>query len=143
MSHLDVRGDWQGGTLFGEVDGGVLSVRLVTPLGPPAWSQQPLAPHLPYLLGWSDGLYALHGETIDWHGNWIAAPDGQLPDERADLTWLTTGAQLGLFDDLHILVIVGLRDGYLAGRAYGWSDGEPVSLDCDFNSAHHQGKSLL
>jgi len=98
---------------------------------------------LPYLLGWSDSLYALHGESVDWHGNWIAAPNGQLPDERADLTWLALGAQLGLFDDLHTLVIVGLRNGYLSGRAYSWSDGVPVFLDCSFDPNSFQSDSLF
>lgn len=133
IRQLDVRAHWQGGTLFGELRNGLLFVRLITPLGPPGWGQQPLTPHLPYVLGWSDSLYALYGDALDWHGNWISAPDSRLPDERADLTWLTLGARMGLFDDFHPLVIVGLRDGYLTGRAYCWIDNEPVSLDCRFD----------
>lgn len=59
-----------------------------------------------------------------------------------DLSWLTSGTRLGLFDDLHTLVIVGVYDSYLTRRACIWNDGEPVSLDCDFGSAHDQGESL-
>lgn len=131
---LEVRGHWQGGVLFGTAQAGLLSVRVTGPLGPPTWNQ-PLRPHLPYLLGWSDSLYAQFGATLDWYGNWIAAPDGQMPDERADLTWLTQGAQRGLFDDRHALVMVGLSDLALTGRAYSWDEGEPVSLECSFTLA--------
>ena len=130
---LEVRGHWQGGVLFGTAQAGVLSVRMAGPLGPPTWNQQPLRPHLPYLLGWSDSLSAQFGPTLDWYGNWIAAPDGQMPDERADLTWLARGARSGLFDDRHALVIVGISDLTLTGRAYGWDEGEPVFLECSFN----------
>lgn len=72
------------------------------------------------------------GADLDWYGNWIAAPDGQMPDERADLTWLAQGARSGLFDNRRMLVIVGLSDLTLTGRAYGWDEGQPVVLECAF-----------
>jgi len=51
-----------------------------------------------------------------------------MPDERADLTWLMQGARQGLFDDRHTLVVVGLTNLALTGRAYSWDEEEPVSL---------------
>lgn len=129
---LEVRGHWQGGVLFGTAQAGILSVQVAGPLGPPTWNQQPLKPHLPYLLGWSDSLYAQFGADLDWYGNWIAAPDGQMRDERADLTWLAQGARHGLFDARHPLVIVGFSNLTLSGRAYGWDEGQPMALECTF-----------
>jgi len=128
MSHLDVKGRWQGGTLFGESTLGTLTVRLATPLGPPGWEFQPLLPHLPYLIGWSDSVEVQYGAALDWCGNWVAAPDSRLPDERADLSWLHLGVQQGLFDDIHPLVVVGMEDGRLLGRAYSWDEERPISL---------------
>ena len=133
LKQLEVRGHWQGGALFGSVSAGTLSVRVVGPLGPPTW-QQPLQPHLPYLLGWSDSLCTQFGTTLDWYGNWIAAPDGRLPNERADLTWLAHGARQGLFDDRHALVVVGLTKLALSGRAYSCDEGESISLECSFDA---------
>ncbi len=129
---LDLRGQWQGGTLFGTLQAGTLTVRTITPLGPPAWSSQPLTPNLPYLLGWSESLATQYGKTTDWYGNWIAAPDGRLPDERADLTWLHLGARRGFFDDIHVLLIVGITQGYLTGRAYSWEEAGPQQITCSF-----------
>lgn len=128
VRQLDVKGQWQGGALFGELTLGTLTVRFVTPLGPPGWSKQPLLPHLPYLIGWSDSVDEQYSPALDWCGNWIAAPDSRLPDERADLSWLQLGAQQGLFDDAHPLVIVGLENGRLLGRAYSWDEDGPVAL---------------
>lgn len=129
---LDIRGQWQGGTLFGTLMGGTLTVRTITPLGPPGWFGQPLAPSIPYLLGWSDSLAIQYGDTTDWYGNWIAAPDGRLPDERADLSWLHLGARQGFFDEFHTLVIVGITEGYLSGRAYSWGEHGPQQVSCSF-----------
>ena len=125
---LDVKGRWQGGVLFGEETLGTLTVRVAAPLGPPAWAVQPLFPHLPYLIGWSDSVAEHHGPALDWCGNWIAAPDSRLPDERLELNWLHLGAQQGLFDDTHPLVVLGLQDGRLAGRVYAWAEDGPLLL---------------
>jgi hypothetical protein len=127
---LEVKGRWQGGALFGDTDAGSLTVRLVSPLGPPAWWGQPLTPHLPYLIGWNDGLGAQPGPAVDWVGSWIAAPDSRLPDERADLSWLRRGADAGLFDQDHPLVVAGVQEGYLVLRGYAWEEGEPLPLRC-------------
>lgn len=127
---LEVKGRWQGGALFGHTDFGTLTVQLISPLGPPAWWGGPLTPHLPYLIGWSDSLGPLHGPSVDWAGNWIAAPDSRLPDERADLSWLRRGAESGLFDQDHPLVVAGIQEGHLVLRGYAWEEGEPVPLRC-------------
>jgi hypothetical protein len=127
---LEVKGQWQGGALFGSSDFGTLTVQGISPLGPPAWWGQPLTPNLPYLIGWSDSVGTQHGAEVDWTGNWIAAPDSRLPDERADLSWLRRGVDLGFFDHEHPLVVAGINDARLALRGYTWDDDEPVQLRC-------------
>ncbi|UQN08445.1 hypothetical protein [Deinococcus sp. QL22] len=130
---LEVKGRWQGGALFGETDFGTLTVRLVSPLGPPAWWGQPLTPHLPYLMGWSDSMETQPGPVVDWAGNWIAAPDSRLPDERKDLSWLQQGAEAGLFDQDHPLLVAGVQEGHLMLRGYAWEEGKSVPLQCTVN----------
>lgn len=129
VSQLAVQGAWQGGVLFGTVEKGHLTVSLVAPQGPPGTPQSLLMPSLPYLLGWSEAVTAMHGDSTDWRGNWIAAPNSRLPDERVDLTWLAQGAQQGLFDEQHVLVMAGIHDGVLTGHAYRWEEGQPIAVD--------------
>lgn len=128
LRQLELRGHWQGGALFGEEMLGTLTVRLAAPLGPPSWSTQPLFPHLPYLIGWSDGVAEQHGASLDWCGNWIAAPDSRLPDERVSLSWLHLGGREGLFDETHPLLVIGIHEGRLCGQAYAWDEDGPVAL---------------
>lgn len=128
LRQLELKGRWQGGVLFGEETLGTLTVRFVAPLGPPVWSTQPLFPHLPYLIGWSDSISEQYGAGLDWCGNWIAAPDSRLPDERLGLTWLHLGARQGLFDDTHPMVVLGLEDGRLSGQVYAWAEDGPLVL---------------
>lgn len=127
---LEIKGCWQGGALFGKVDFGTLTVRLISPLGPPAWRGGPLTPYLPYLIGWSDSLEIQPGVAVDWAGNWIAAPDSRLPDERVDMSWLQRGAKAGLFDQEHPLVVAGVQEGHLVLRGYACEEGESVPLRC-------------
>ncbi|WP_245556544.1 hypothetical protein [Deinococcus aquatilis] len=134
IQQLEVKGQWQGGVLFGERTLETLTVHFAAPLGPPAWSGQPLHPHLPYLIGWSDSVSAQHSEALDWCGNWIAAPNSRLPDERLDLSWLQLGVQQGLFDDIHPLVVVGIEDGLLSSRSYLWDEDAAVTLPGQFEN---------
>jgi hypothetical protein len=131
LSHrVAALGRWQGGALFGELVAGSLTVQAAAPACPPGDQYSPLHIHLPYLLGWSDGLAAHLSTRVDWYGNWIAAPDGRLPAVQTDLDWLAMGALQGLFDDQHILMMLGHEDGVLLGRAYRWDEGIPTCLDC-------------
>jgi len=125
-----VLGRWQGGALFGELVAGSLTVQQSAPLAPPGHNLPVLTPHLPYLVGWSDCLEADNKPLIDWYGHWISAPDGRLPDPRADLTWLACGGRQGLFDEQHGLVMLGVEDGRLVGRAYRWDEGHPIEVEC-------------
>lgn len=127
---LEVLGAWQGGVLFGLLEEGRFTVAVTAPLAPPGLPRPLLMPSASYLLGWSEAVAAMNGEATDWRGNWVAAPDSQMPDERADLTWLTLGAQQGLFDEQHVLVVLGIQEGVLIGRAYRWEEGQPVAVDC-------------
>lgn len=137
VSQLAVQGDWQGGVLFGTVEKDHLTVSLVAPQGPPGTHRPLLMPSLPYLVGWSEAVAAMHGDTVDWWGNWIAAPNSGLPDERLDLTWLARGVQQGLFDEQHVLVVVGILNGGLTCRAYRWEEGQPMAVD--FGLGHKTG----
>ncbi len=127
---IQVLGRWQGGALFGELVAGSLTVQLTAPLAPPGWKTTLLMLHLPYLLGWSDCIETQASKAVDWYGNWVSAPDGRLPDQRADLTWLAWGGRQGLFDEQHGLVVLGLEDGILRGRAYRWEEGHPMAVEC-------------
>ncbi len=127
---IRVLGRWQGGALFGEFVAGSLTVQLTAPLAPPGWKTTLLMPHLPYLLGWSDCIETQASQPVDWYGNWVSAPDGRLPDHRADLTWLARGGRQGLFDEQHGLVVLGLEEGMLQGRAYRWHEGHPIEIEC-------------
>lgn len=132
MQHLEARGRWQGGALFGSHVESSLQVTHVTRLGPPGDQQHPLTPCLPYLIGASD-LLAASAPGVDWLGQWLAAPDGRLPSLQVDLRWLALGAQGGQFDEWHPLLVIGLHEGRLLGRAYTWDEGEPVAIDCPLN----------
>jgi hypothetical protein len=128
-------GRLRGGLLFGSLRAGILDVLLASPMGLPWWytdvDDAVLTVDERYAFGWSDCVAAVHGEQVDWQGNWIAYPDSSLPDVREDLTWLHLGASLGLFDDYHVLVVVGWEHGRLAGRAYSIDEGDATTLECN------------
>lgn len=130
LQTLSIRGRWHGGALFGSLMNGTLTIHHTTALGPPATHPHPLTPALPYLIGATQSLDALLGDHIDWAGQWIAAPDGRLPERRADLLWVKLGARRGLIDEQHPLIVIGVQDGYLVGRAYIWDENEPIEIRC-------------
>ena len=127
---LSAVGSWQGGSLFGRYAGHTLQVPLAFGLAMPGWNGHPLLPSLPFLIGVTEATEAVLDPEVDWVGQWVAAPDGRLPDLRDDLRLLTLGARQGLFTNRCPLLIVGLQEGYLHGRAYIWDEGMPVSVDC-------------
>ncbi|THF68071.1 hypothetical protein E7T06_18250 [Deinococcus sp. Arct2-2] len=130
-------GRMRGGLLFGSMKEGegVLEILLASPPGFPWWyadaEKSVLTVDERYVLGWSDCVAAVHSGQVDWRGNWIAYPDSLLPDVRDDLTWLHLGASQGLFDDFHVLVVVGWEHGRLAGRAYSIDAGDATTLECN------------
>lgn len=135
---LSISGRLRGGLLFGAQKGKTLEVMLASSMGYPWWyaDQQQTPLHLDerYILGWSDCVEALHGGRVDWVGNWLAYPNSTLDDECEDLTWLDLGTKHGLFDDRHVLVVVGWVDGSLTGRAYRYDFGERVYLNCSLRT---------
>lgn len=133
MHHLEARGRWQGGALFGNYVDRSLQVTHITRLGPPGDRQHPLTPCLPYLIGATDMLTAT-APGADWRGQWLAAPDSRLPSLQVDLRWLALGAQGGQFDEWHPLLVIGLHEGRLMGRTYTWDEGEAVAIDCPLNA---------
>lgn len=130
LNGLDTRGRWHGGALFGTTQDGTLTVLLTIPSAPPGTAGHPLSISLPYLVGASQGIDRALGGEIDWAGQWIAAPDGRLPDRRVDLLWAAQGASRGLVDDRHPLLVVGVLEGYLVGRAYVFDEGSVVEVSC-------------
>lgn len=126
--YTEVRGRWHAGALFGTQLEAELKVSLATPHRAPGPVSCPLAFSLPYLVGVGDVLFSLH-PNADWAGTWIAAPDGRLPSQRDDLLWLRLGGQCGLFSEHHPLVVIGVEEGYLEGRAYVWDEGGPLEID--------------
>lgn len=129
-TQLSALGRWHGGTLFGVLEDTTLRVLHLAALGPPGWAGHPLTPSLPYVIGVSQAAGTLISPAVDWRGQWLAAPDGRPPERGAELAWLTIGARRGLFDAQHALLVVGLHDGYLSGRAYIWDEGEGVEVAC-------------
>lgn len=137
-ARLSVLGRWHGGSLFGMLEDTTLRVLHAAALGPPGWPGQPLTPSLPYLLGLSEAAGSLISPAVDWRGQWLAAPDGRLPERGEDLVWLTLGARRGLFDAHHALLVLGVQEGYLDGRAYIWDEGEPVEVACPLRPPHRE-----
>lgn len=131
-------GRLRGGLMFGSKRGDTLDVRFVSPMGYPWWyadsTSAPLDLDERYVLGWSDCLEVLHGGEIDWVGNWLARPNSLLGDVAEDLIWLGLGAEKGLFDDRHVLVVVGWGEGALTGRAYAHDLGEFVQISCSLGA---------
>lgn len=142
---LDVPGRLRGGLLFGACRDGSLEVMLATPMGYPWWYSDPsdalLGLDERYVLGWSDCVETLHGGKVDWVGNWLAYPDSSLGDVRQDLTWLYLGAEHGLIDGRHVLLMIGWDDGALAARAYTYDFGDWNQLACDFLPSRSSGSS--
>ncbi|WP_295815542.1 hypothetical protein [uncultured Deinococcus sp.] len=129
LAHFaEVRGRWHGGALFGTQKEGEFRVSLATPHRVPSPASHPLDISLSYLVGVGDTFSSEHPDA-DWAGTWIAAPDGRLPSQRDDLLWLRLGGRCGLFSEHHPLVVVGVEEGYLEGRAYLWDEGEPLEID--------------
>lgn len=142
---LYVPGRLRGGLLFGMYKDGILEVTLATPMGYPWWYSSPndalLGLDERYVLGWSDCIETIHGGKVDWVGNWLAYPDSSLGDVRQDLTWLYLGAEHGLIDDRHVLLMIGWDDGALAARAYTYDFGEWNQLVCNFLPSQSAGSS--
>ncbi|WP_180970255.1 hypothetical protein [Deinococcus planocerae] len=124
----------RGGLLFGYHDDERLHVLLASSAGVPGWyeegrSRRVLEVDARFTLGWSEALFEVLGGRVDWVGNWLAHPDGQLRSEERDLRWFTRGVRLGLFDDRNILLVVGWEDSRFHSRAYFQGDagkGEPL-----------------
>jgi len=119
---LLVPGHLQGGPLFGIRQEETLDIRFVArngyPLQPSACD--PLSFDGSYLLGLNDALTTQSEGSCDWVGQWLMYPDRQLPDLMTDLAWVGRAQEIGLVDDLHIMVMVGWVEGQLTTRAYAY-----------------------
>ncbi|UQN10220.1 hypothetical protein [Deinococcus sp. QL22] len=127
---LTVKGQSQGGLLFGTSVGETLHVAFASGQGHPWWTSPPPAyPHIDarYTLGWSEAIQATSKGQYDWVGNWLAYSDSRHRELHEDLALLHLGLQDGLFDDRHALVIAGMESGYLYVHAYLYDDG-PLQL---------------
>ena len=124
---LAVPGRWRGGLLFGQARLGTLRVVHASPPAYPSLDsgsrESPLHLDPRYVLGWSDCIQAVHGNQMDWVGNWLAAPDSQLRELEEQLNWVRRGGRRGLFDDRHPLVVIGLNEGMFQNRGYTFDAG--------------------
>lgn len=121
---LYASGAYQGGPLFGTRDRGELRVQYAAPAGyacgDSALRQQPLVLDTRYVLGWSDALAAVSQGELDWVGQWMMYPDRQLAALEHDLAWLRAGLDTALFDEEHVLLVMGWEQGELTTRGYGF-----------------------
>ncbi|GHF58570.1 hypothetical protein HNQ07_004061 [Deinococcus metalli] len=127
---VDIRGRWTGGALFGIRQTTTLVVTLAACQAPPSATTDPLTPSLPFLMGVTQGVSTVLSEDVDWAGQWLTAPDGRLPDRQVELAWVTLGGHLGLIDEKYPLLVIGLQEGLLTGRAYLWLEGQPAEIAC-------------
>ena len=117
---LDVGGQYQGGALFGHLNGGVLTVEYAAPNGYACWQreqQSPLDLDARYLLGLTDAYRSSRETPIDWVGNWLSFPDGGLPSYRESLNWLDEAVAVRLVDSEHCLLMVGWAESRLGALA--------------------------
>lgn len=130
--HLSASGRHRGGPLYGERDGERLHVILASSGGYPWWyadfEESLLTPDERYMLGWNDCVTALYDGRVDWIGNWMAYPNSTLGDARADLAWLDLGYEHGLFDERHVLVVIGYHNDRPMARTYTSVQGEWITI---------------
>ncbi|MCD0158221.1 MULTISPECIES: hypothetical protein [unclassified Deinococcus] len=112
----------RGGLLFGHQRGETLHIMLASTLGRSAWygksRKAMLEVDARFTLGWSEALRDILGGTADWMGNWLMYDDSQMHGQRKDGRWFRSGQRLGLFDEGHVLIVVGWEEGCFACRAY-------------------------
>jgi hypothetical protein len=112
----------RGGMLFGYMDGSCLRIVLVSSVGEPRWyaggPRSVLEVDTRFTLGWSEALFNTFQGRLDWCGNWMAHPDGELRGTRRDERLYKKGLRQGFFDDRSVLLLVGWMDGAFTLRAY-------------------------
>lgn len=110
-SQLSLPGASRSGPLFGHRDDGTLHVAYVAPAGYVRWADhdpaQPFALDPGYVLGWTDALRTVHGESIDWVGSWLSFPDTLATDQAAEQPLVEQARAEGLFGDDTALLFVG------------------------------------
>lgn len=135
---LSCPGRMQGGLLFGYRDAEDIRIGFASPAGVRPWhlSADPTDMDAGYVLGWMDCLRDAYSITpgadpIDWIGNWIAYPDGRLHTPEEDHHWFQVGRQKGLFDEEHLMLVVGWQNGQLGWNAYIYDSAldAPVPLE--------------
>ncbi|PTA66334.1 hypothetical protein [Deinococcus arcticus] len=111
-----------GGLLFGHHEGHELHIVLASSAGSPEWYAQPtrsvLAVDTRFALGWAEAVSAVWGGHVDWCGNWTIHPTTQWPSDKWAREQFATGHQQGLFDEFHLLLLAGWRDGSAEFLAY-------------------------
>ena len=115
-------GSLRGGPLFGSVLEGEITVVAAVPNGyaclEPMLRHDPLRCDERYVLGWSDALAYRYGGQVDWVGQWVMRPDGQLGPVEDHLVYLRRGVQSDMFNSAQFLACVGWDDGDLHSRLY-------------------------
>lgn len=111
-------GHYRSGPLFGRCWKGLLSIEFAAADG--YGIREPLAANADYLLGWVDALRAAQSQRpqVDWIGHWLMFPDAQMKAPELHAPWVGQARDTGLLDARHCLLVVGWRDGELAGQVY-------------------------
>ncbi|WP_157448803.1 hypothetical protein [Deinococcus peraridilitoris] len=120
---LGLPGRTRGGLIFGHHFQDTLHVLLAGTSGLPWWYKHDeergvLDIDARFTLGWSEAVGEVLQGHADWCGNWLIHSDEQLAEAERDAAWFRRGLKLGLFDDRHILMVVGFEEGLFWVRAY-------------------------
>ena len=124
----------RGGLLFGYSEADVLHVLLAGTAGVSSWygpgERTVLDIDPRFALGWGEALLSVAGTRLDWVGNWVTHPNGQLKTPERNIRRFRSGFRSGLIDDRSILLVVGYMDGMLRFRAINrGADGVPTVLE--------------
>lgn len=130
IRQMYLTGQYQWGIVFGERDGGILSITHFAPNAPrfEKPDRRPFQRDTRYLLGYADSLLASHHGHVDWAGHWLVRPNSQLMTQHEELVWLKEAADQGQIDSQTPLITAGWQDGEIVINAYKFIDGDPVRL---------------
>lgn len=121
-SQLFLPGAFRSGPLFGHRDDGTLHVAYAAPAGYLRWADhdpaRPFTLDPGYVLGWTDALRTVHGESIDWVGGWLSFPDTLTADRATEQPLIRQARTDGLIGDDTVLLCIGWNRHEVEVHAY-------------------------
>lgn len=73
-----------------------------------------------YMIGFSAALNMMALRNIDWVGQWVVLPGGNMADGAERRSLLKKAAALGLVDQHHVMVFIGWAEGKIMSDTYIW-----------------------